>query len=103
MNPQPPRIQIHCSGLPGRTTLRHMCVAGGVTANIILFRSSRPDYIETIGLLKVILMILNCSGLPGRTTLRLTQLPQPHSVDLLLFRSSRPDYIETPSRLNCGL
>ena len=41
-------VRGHCSGLPDRTTLRHHpareCFPGGVG----LFRSSRPDYIETL-------------------------------------------------------
>ena len=63
-------LLVDCSGLPGRTSLRH--------AQPLTLSRSRSD----------------CSGLPGRTSLRLNQ----HhlvAVDLQLFRPSRPDFIET--------
>ena len=61
-----------------------------------LFRSSRPDYIETAFNLAASYNTFNyCSGLPDRTTLRL-QLTLLRSTGVVaLFRSSRPDYIET--------
>ena len=61
-----------------------------------LFRSSRPDYIETYMFTWSLWPpVPYCSGLPGRTTLR--QVSQFIFVisTPLLFRSSRPDYIET--------
>ena len=39
----------HCSGLPDRTTLRHGLHELLRTPSTKLFRSSRPDYIETTG------------------------------------------------------
>ena len=64
-----------------------------------LFRSSRPDYIETMRSERSLSQNHNCSGLPDRTTLRLGVAR--HQIDLPrpLFRSSRPDYIETHPRL----
>ena len=63
----------------------------------ILFRSSRPDYIETKALVFIFVHVrINCSGLPGRTTLRPGSSPYAsRSSPRALFRSSRPDYIET--------
>ena len=61
-----------CSGLPGRTTLRHPGSLLYEDAVGSVFRSSRPDYIETTGLRQY-----PTRSLPG------------------VFRSSRPDYIET--------
>ena len=43
-----PEYRIDCSGLPGRTTLRHHELTESLGGSLILFRSSRPDYIETI-------------------------------------------------------
>ena len=62
-----------------------------------LFRSSRPDYIETyLGPRFTHELLKNCSGLPDRTTLRLPPSEQRvWQVEGGLFRSSRPDYIET--------
>ena len=61
-----------------------------------MFRSSRPDYIETVNVGEELSRHpINCSGLPDRTTLRLSmERPTPPGL-ALLFRSSRPDYIET--------
>ena len=62
-----------------------------------LFRSSRPDYIETLWCVaRPSSHRLDCSGLPGRTTLRQSSHPNPQLEPIRLFRSSRPDYIETP-------
>ena len=61
----------NCSGLPDRTTLRHGLDKLHRSAGTKLFRSSRPDYIETSG--RIFRQI----------------------VSNQLFRSSRPDYIET--------
>ena len=60
-----------CSGLPGRTSLRRTPCALLYTILMQLFRSSRPDFIET-GFLSglVVIDLGNCSGLPGRTSLR---------------------------------
>ena len=62
-----------------------------------LFRSSRPDYIETkLGRWRGLLLGWpNCSGLPDRTTLRRQYPATPLRPLAGLFRSSRPDYIET--------
>ena len=63
-----------------------------------MFRSSRPDYIETVldGVVDDEEVGGDCSGLPDRTTLRqyLFVIFRPPAM-LALFRSSRPDYIET--------
>ena len=66
----------------------------------VLFRPSRPDFIETSPVLTAAsFQEVNCSGLPGRTTLRWFA-----DGDLAgtgshgLFRSSRPDFIETGRR-----
>ena len=62
----------------------------------ILFRSSRPDFIETFLSLNFLMrMTTYCSGLPGRTSLR-RRHPVIHIfVFDALFRSSMPDFIET--------
>ena len=61
-----------------------------------LFRSSRPDFIETMGSPGFVAQShTDCSGLPGRTSLR-HGLDGPFRDSLAeLFRSSRPDFIET--------
>ena len=64
-------LRSHCSGLPGRTTLRQPFRFISVISTLLLFRSSRPDYIETLGCIGGGLGGSYCSGLPGRTTLRL--------------------------------
>ena len=95
--PRPPRSDVYCSGLPDRTTLRlrragrygpacHYC--SGLPDRTTLrryfcrffrkretrlFRSSRPDYIETNGQSLSQHHLTNCSGLPDRTTLRPTK------------------------------
>ena len=70
---------IDCSGLPDRTTLRppaqRPCKACTAAT---LFRSSRPDYIETPNHSTTLShRSPNCSGLPDRTTLRLFCIPLP--------------------------
>ena len=67
--------KVNCSGLPDRTTLRRVVPAAAVGDVTELFRSSRPDYIETR------------QGRAGA-----------QQLVLVLFRSSRPDYIETAPR-----
>ena len=61
----------YCSGLPGRTSLRHLAgirINGNIGG---LFRSSRPDFIETASACpEADVRHHNCSGLPGRTSLR---------------------------------
>ena len=114
------RVRVDCSGLPGRTSLR-LVVTGGshvpesdcsglpgrtslrpgervdavVHAKVQLFRSSRPDFIETSMPGVPRSFRGHCSGLPGRTSLRpdvevVVRVHRP-----ILFRSSRPDFIET--------
>ena len=60
-----------------------------------LFRSSRPDSIETFFPLRPKILSANCSGLLGRTPLRQQILPPGRTAQRGLFRSSRPDSIET--------
>ena len=61
-----------------------------------LFRSSRPDSIETGGGSAGRRgAATDCSGLLGRTPLRLPAGLVPLVAPLALFRSSRPDSIET--------
>ena len=111
----------NCSGLPGRTSLRHNMLTQRLRSRLGLFRSSRPDFIETendspeptestpdcSGLpgrtslrlrqspIVRTLVASDCSGLPGRTSLRhLSPLILLHDVGQL-FRFSRPDFIET--------
>ena len=86
---------LHCSGLPDRTTLRPEAPPGVFAVVRPLFRSSRPDYIETSQRLFRRFGGFDCSGLPDRTTLRLAALSIFARVSRTLFRSSRPDYIET--------
>ena len=61
----------NCSGLPDRTTLRPGEYKWNYRAYPELFRSSRPDYIETCICFSFVALFTK------------------------LFRSSRPDYIET--------
>ena len=63
---------LHCSGLLGRTPLRQLAVGVGIVVAGVLFRSSRPDSIET-------------DGMHARWIRAARRL----------FRSSRPDSIET--------
>ena len=112
---------LDCSGLLGRTPLRPYVRTTEVTVGeASLFRSSRPDSIETPDPLGPIYAdITDCSGLLGRTPLRRRhpvrpRWSYPHCSGLLgrtplrlrpdlpsrkpigrLFRSSRPDSIET--------
>ena len=110
----------YCSGLPGRTSLRHNLCFPGCGRFVGLFRSSRPDFIETpkassrertsgfncsglpgrtslrpLTRLIEALVEPNCSGLPGRTSLRRIAVGRGDLNRVLLFRSSRPDFIET--------
>ena len=90
------RSEWYCSGLPGRTTLRRQLWSDMFSGHDELFRSSRPDYIETCGATTCrSAPARNCSGLPGRTTLRLPSRNRTPTRLFTLFRSSRPDYIET--------
>ena len=76
------------------------CLDFGVNlSSFILFRSSRPDYIETFRSQSHIYVGAYCSGLLGRTTLRRKELFTGNGLGCRLFRSSRPDYIETGARL----
>ena len=61
-----------CSGLPGRTSLRLRSSShAGCARRRRLFRSSRPDFIETlVERVHAVDPARNCSGLPGRTSLR---------------------------------
>ena len=112
-----------CSGLLGRTSLRHFCQQPDARLMRELFRPSRPDFIETLvwlaavfggeldcsGLLgrtslrrgnRVCLGVVSghCSGLLGRTSLRRWFFRSPAALAAGLFRPSRPDFIET----QCG-
>ena len=116
---------MHCSGLPGRTSLRPRDLIHVLHHGEVLFRPSRPDFIETCTAQgNRIAQSSHCSGLPGRTSLRRcdtdrrqqcggvwdcsglpgrTSLRQPlgwssHPRVRRLFRPSRPDFIETPRR-----
>ena len=61
----------HCSGLPGRTSLRRLPGVEFTGAVPVLFRPSRPDFIETAHRpLTFVMVEIHCSGLPGRTSLR---------------------------------
>ena len=61
-----------------------------------MFRSSRPDFIETHPHeYRTRGQGPNCSGLPGRTSLRRGIPLSPRDGVRALFRSSRPDFIET--------
>ena len=113
---------MNCSGLLGRTPLRRQSWPSALVGQDALFRSSRPDSIETGGysgrhpLLRVPLFrssrpdsietrcdaptprtfpVCNCSGLLGRTPLRLRGPGEYDPQQTVLFRSSRPDSIET--------
>ena len=67
----------HCSGLPDRTTLRPANIASGLACRSSLFRSSRPDYIETSCAKRHQQSAwMDCSGLPDRTTLRHVDLEE---------------------------
>ena len=99
-----------CSGLPGRTSLRRLGRRQACRGSRRLFRSSRPDFIETQpARTHSPARQRYCSGLPGRTSLRLVS-PAYDTPGLSgLFRSSRPDFIETsdivspsPSRELCS-
>ena len=49
-------FKFHCSGLPGRTSLRRYDEQYCGCGNHGLFRSSRPDFIETSSFTEVIPM-----------------------------------------------
>ena len=85
----------HCSGLLGRTSLRLECQLVLIAGQVILFRPSRPDFIETITPPEILEDGSDCSGLLGRTSLRLALCLQALFVHGRLFRPSRPDFIET--------
>ena len=61
----------------------------------ILFRPSRPDFIETVAATVLLTRKVDCSGHLGRTSLRRLSRGFEVFLDLLLFRPSRPDFIET--------
>ena len=83
-----------CSGLLGRTSLRR---ATGAVASSgrVLFRPSRPDFIETVRPESFRFDGADCSGLLGRTSLRLEVILDHQLLRPILFRPSRPDFIET--------
>ena len=88
-----------CSGLLGRTLLRLPPSANLCTHQSQLFRPSRPDSIETSGILGLgSLGTAHCSGLLGRTLLRLRCHVPANAPSYGLFRPSRPDSIETNGR-----
>ena len=114
---------LHCSGLQDRTSLRPSVDRVCLEAAVELFRSPRPDFIETRGLLVGLgILLCDCSGLQDRTSLRrqgfFTQrrwvvdcsgLQDRTSLrpgcgrshrpsGARLFRSPRPDFIETTGR-----
>ena len=61
----------HCSGLLGRTSLRQPLESGTGADSTLLFRPSRPDFIETrFPRPSNPRWRTNCSGLLGRTSLR---------------------------------
>ena len=87
---------LYCSGLPDRTTLRLNTSQEAVYKSLALFRSSRPDYIET-GRLPVFGLGLCALFRSSRPDYIETEwVYDKHRGQIaLLFRSSRPDYIET--------
>ena len=93
---QPPwrRSGADCSGLLGRTSLR---LPGDLVDHRfpILFRSSRPDFIETRVASARVLPSTDCSGLLGRTSLRRSACRPVRGSRRSLFRPSRSDFIET--------
>ena len=58
-----------CSGLPDRTSLRPVDLPYGRVDDEMLFRSSRPDFIETLAGKDDEYLEMRCSGLPDRTSL----------------------------------
>ena len=87
----------NCSGLLGRTPLRQTVSGKHLESDTVLFRSSRPDSIETVAeRSQTAAQRYHCSGLLGRTPLRhLAGLMVERDPPARLFRSSRPDSIET--------
>ena len=80
-------ITMYCSGLLGRTSLRHAPLYVPALEVPLLFRPSRPDFIET----RVTWGTLHddsgrdCSGLLGRTSLRLlTRNPETELLGLIV-------------------
>ena len=61
---------VDCSGLLGRTSLRHAVARSTPQTLAQLFRSSRPDFIETVLEREAVFLGTDCSGLLGRTSLR---------------------------------
>ena len=92
-----------CSGLPDRTTLRRSRPAKRSPPPMELFRSSRPDYIETIRLSAYGELFSDCSGLPDRTSLRRVIARFCGGCLGGLFRSSRLVYILRPERSRGGV
>ena len=91
-----PTVRPYCSGLLGRTPLRHQHVARPVNPPGGLFRSSRPDSIETsrpCRLRRLAACRLFRSSRPDSIETHALRVRAPSC--LALFRSSRPDSIET--------
>ena len=85
-----------CSGLQDRTSLRPRHLRRLRQGRVTLFRSPRPDFIETPGRVGWARLLRRyCSGLQDRTSLRPQGLARLEAVGLVLFRSPRPDFIET--------
>ena len=110
-----------CSGLQDRTSLRRILHRDGPPDSLGLFRSPRPDFIETYNTLRLCSTSLqdcsglqdrtslrrfdprfaqrhftgDCSGLQDRTSLRRVDGCSGPGVAARLFRSPRPDFIET--------
>ena len=114
-------VSWHCSGLQDRTSLRRARLSRCWAFFPSLFRSPRPDFIETVGgcvgrgrlrwdcsglqdrtslrqdfhLLFMIFTPYYCSGLQDRTSLRQPLQYSSSTRSTGLFRSPRPDFIET--------
>ena len=97
------QVPLHCSGLPDRTTLRPRNMVIPSRESNRLFRSSRPDYIETIRLSAYGELFSDCSGLPDRTSLRRVIARFCGGCLGGLFRSSRLVYILRPERSRGGV
>ena len=93
----------NCSGLPDRTTLRPAVVCCLFVRYCVLFRSSRPDYIETIRLSAYGELFSDCSGLPDWTSLRRVIARFCGGCLGGLFRSFRLVYILRPERSRGGV
>ena len=96
--PHPVGFVSHCSGLPGRTSLRR--TRGGVRCRPTGHCSGLPGRtslrLQWRGLDGSV--AFDCSGLPGRTSLRQWHGGFYFRTRTGLFRPSRPDFIETPDR-----